>query len=176
MNEDTNKSKSSRTINFSVIICSSSLYQQFKENENFVTDSLDLIVDLVTDAGHQVVSTQFMPDDRVMLTKQVGNAISSNIIDVIIVCGGTGLSVSEITLEALRPLMIKTMPGFAEILRKLYYDKFGSTAIISRALAGITDQQKILFCIPNSPDSINLAFKKLILPEIGNLSAHEREH
>ena len=101
-----------------------------------------------------------------MLGKQVGNIISSKSVDAIIVCGGTGLRISEITLECLRPLMVKTMPGFAEIFRKLSYEKFGSKAITLRALAGITDHQKVLFCIPESLDSVKMVLTQLVLPEI----------
>ena len=172
MIENPNKSKSSRIINFAVIICSSFLYQRFKENDQFTVESFDIISGLVNRMGYRIVSKHFVPDDRVMLTKQVGKEISSNIVDAIIVCGGTGLSVSEITLEALRPIMVKTMPGFAEIFRKLSYEQVGSTAIRIRALAGLTDQKKLLFCLPNSPALLKLAMEKLILPEIRSIIYH----
>ncbi len=171
-----NEIKSSKKINFVVIICNSIIYEKFRKNPQLSDDLSDLIVDLVTSAGYVVISTHFLPDDRVMLTKQVGNAISSKTVDAIIVCGGTGLLISEITLECLRPLMVKTMPGFAEIFRKLSYDKFGSKAMSFRALAGITDQQKAIFCIPKSLDSIELTLKKLILPEIEHILEKAPEH
>jgi len=169
--EKTNRStlKSSRKVNFVVIICSSILYEKFRKNQQFVDASTDLIVELATSVGHSIVSIQFLPDDRVMLGKQVGNAIGSKLVDAIIVCGGTGLRVSEITLECLRPLMVKTMPGFAEIFRKLVYDEFASKAITCRALAGITDQRKALFCVPKSLSSVKLVMTQLILPEIENI-------
>ncbi len=171
MIENINKNtlKSSRKINFVVIICSSSLYEKSRKNQQFTDASCELIVELATSAGHRVVSTQFLPDDRVMLAKQVGSAIDSKLVDAIVVCGGTGLRVSEITLECLRPLMVKTMPGFAEIFRKLSYDNFGSKAITCRALAGITDQGKALFCVPKSLSSVKLVMTQLILPEIESI-------
>ncbi|MEJ2243139.1 MAG: molybdopterin-binding protein [Candidatus Bathyarchaeota archaeon] len=168
--------KLSKKVNFAVIICNSIFYEKSRKNPQLRDDSSDLIVDLVTSAGHNVNLTLFLPEDRVMLTKQVGNAISSKTVDAIIVCGGTGLRISEITLECLRPLMVKTMPGFAELSRKLSYDKLGSKAMILRALAGITDQQKALFCIPKSLNSIELIIKKLILPEIEHILEKTREY
>lgn len=171
-----NEIKSSKKVNFAVIICNSTLFEKFRKNPQSSDDSRDMIVDLVTSAGYNVSATHILPDDRVMLTKQVGNAISSKTVDAIIVCGGTGLRISEITLECLRPLMVKTMPGFAEIFRKLSYDKFGSKAMSLRALAGITDQQKAIFCIPKSLDLIELGFKKLILPEIEHILEKAPEH
>jgi molybdenum cofactor biosynthesis protein B len=158
--------RNTRKINFAVIVCNSIIYEKFRKNQQFSDPLTDLIVKLVTSAGHDIVSTQFLPDDRVMLGKQVGNIISSKSVDAIIVCGGTGLKISEITLECLRPLMVKTIPGFAEIFRKLSYEKFGSKAITLRALAGITDHQKVLFCIPESLDSVKMVLTQLVLPEI----------
>ncbi|MCW8802435.1 MAG: molybdopterin-binding protein [Candidatus Bathyarchaeota archaeon] len=158
--------RNTRKKNFAVIVCNSIIYEKFRKNQQFSDPLTDLIVKLVTSAGHDIVSTQFLPDDRVMLGKQVGNIISSKSVDAIIVCGGTGLKISEITLECLRPLMVKTIPGFAEIFRKLSYEKFGSKAITLRALAGITDHQKVLFCIPESLDSVKMVLTQLVLPEI----------
>ncbi|MBN2259499.1 MAG: hypothetical protein JW702_03090 [Clostridiales bacterium] len=158
--------RNTRKINFAVIVCNSIIYEKFRKNQQFSDPLTDLIVKLVTSAGHDIVSTQFLPDDRVMLGKQVGNIISTKSVDAIIVCGGTGLKISEITLECLRPLMVKTIPGFAEIFRKLSYEKFGSEAITLRALAGITDHQKVLFCIPESLDSVKMVLTQLVLPEI----------
>ena len=158
--------RNTQQINFAVIVCNSIIYEKFRKNQQFSDPLTDLIVKLVTSAGHDIVSTQFLPDDRVMLAKQVGNLITSESVDAIIVCGGTGLRVSEIALECLRPLMVKTMPGFAEIFRKLCYEKIGSKAITLRALAGITDHQKVLFCIPESLDSVKMVLTQLVLPEI----------
>ena len=164
-----NKSLIPRKINFMVIISSSSRYQKFKAKETFSNTSGDLIVKLVTDAGHNVLSVELLPDDRVRLVKCVGDAISSETVDAIIVCGGTGLSLTDVTLETLRPIMVKTLPGFAELFRKLSYDEIGSKAIMTRALAGVTDQGKILFAIPDSPPAVKLVMTKLILPETGYL-------
>ena len=167
MTENLNKNR--HKINFAVIVSNSIIYEKFRKNQQFSDSLTDLINKLVTSAGHSIVSIQFLPDDRVMLGKQVGNAITSQLVDAIIVCGGTGLRISEITLEYLRPLMVKTIPGFAELFRKLSFEKFGSKAITLRALAGITDHEKVLFCIPESLDSVKLVLTQVILPEIENI-------
>jgi len=73
-------------------------------------------------------------------------------------------------------LMIKTLPGFGELFRKLSYDEIGSAAIMTRAKAGVTDQGKALFCIPGSPNAVKLVMRKLILPETGHILKHAREN
>jgi molybdenum cofactor biosynthesis protein B len=148
---------------------------KLKARELVTDPSGDLIIELVKNAGHSVVSREILPDDRVLLGKYVGNAICSENVDAIIVCGGTGITLTDVTIETLRPLMIKTLPGFGELFRKLSYDEIGSAAIMTRALAGVTDQGKALFCIPGSPQAVKLVMIKLILPETGHILKHARE-
>jgi molybdenum cofactor biosynthesis protein B len=169
------KSGAPKKINFSVIVSSSSRYQKLKARQAFTDPSGDLIVELVKNAGYSVVSREILPDDRVMLGKYVGKAIGSENVDAIIVCGGTGISLTDVTIETLRPMMIKTLPGFGELFRKLSYDEIGSAAIMTRALAGVTDQGKALFCIPGSPQAVKLALTKLVLPETGHILKHAQE-
>ncbi len=169
------KSEAPKKINFAVIVSSSSRYQKLKEGKPFTDPSGDLIVELAKKEGHRVVSKEILPDDRVLLGKYVGNAIGSEEVDAIIVSGGTGVTIKDVTIETLRPLMIKTLPGFGELFRKLSYDEIGSAAIMTRAKAGVTDQGKVLFCIPGSQQAVKLAMEKLILPETGHILKHARE-
>jgi len=169
------KSEALQKLRFAVIVSSSSRYRMLKERKPFTDSSGDLIVELLTSAGHTVVSREILPDDRVLLGKHVGKAISSEDVDAIIVSGGTGISTTDVTIEALRPLMIKTLPGFGELFRKLSYDQIGSAAVMTRALAGVTDQGKVLFCIPGSPQAVKLAMTELILPETAHILKHARE-
>ena len=177
MSESSNKHKTEAPskINFAIIVSSSSRYRKFKERKPFTDPSGDLIVELIEKSGYKVASREILPDDRVLLGKHVGNAIGSENVDAIIVCGGTGVSIKDVTIETLRPLMIKTLPGFGEIFRRLSYDEIGSAAIMTRAKAGVTDQGKALFCIPGSPQAVKLVMTKIILPETGHILKHARE-
>ena len=169
------KTEAPRKLNFAGIVSSSSRYQKLKERKPFTDPSGDLIVELLRKAGHSVVSREILPDDRVLIGKHVGNAIGSEEVDAIIVCGGTGVSITDVTIETVRPLLIKTLPGFGELFRKLSYDEIGSAAIMTRALAGVTDQGKVVFCVPGSPQAVELVMTKLILPETGHILKHARE-
>ena len=177
MSESSHKHKTGapKKLNFAVIVSSSSRYHKLKAKEPFTDPSGDLIVEFVKNVGQGVASRQILPDDRVLLGKTVGNAIGSEEVDAVIVCGGTGVSLTDVTIETLRPLMVKTLPGFGELFRKLSYDEIGSAAIMTRALAGVTDQGKVIFCIPGSPQAVKLVMTKLILPETGHILKHARE-
>jgi len=73
------------------------------------------------------------------------------------------------------PMLIKTLPGFGELFRKLSFDEIGTAAVLTRALAGVTDQGKAIFCIPGSPQAVKVCVEKLILPEVGHILKHARE-
>ncbi|UCC58453.1 MAG: MogA/MoaB family molybdenum cofactor biosynthesis protein [Candidatus Bathyarchaeum sp.] len=169
------KSDAPKKLNFAVIVSSSSRYQKLKAREPFNDPSGDLIAELVQKDGHSVALREILPDDRVLIGKYVGNAIGSEDVDAIIVCGGTGVSLKDVTIETVRPLLIKTLPGFGELFRRLSFDEIGSAAIMTRALAGVTDQGKAVFCIPGSPQAVKLVMEKLILPETGHILKHARE-
>jgi len=177
MSESSHKHKTETTkkLNFAVIVSSSSRYLKLKAREPFTDPSGDLIAELVKNAGHDVAFREILPDDQVLLGKYVGNAVGSEDVDAIIVCGGTGVSLTDVTIETVRPMLIKTLPGFGELFRKLSYDEIGSAAIMTRALAGVTDQGKAVFCIPGSPQAVKLGMTKLILPEASHILKHAKE-
>ncbi|MEJ2105656.1 MAG: MogA/MoaB family molybdenum cofactor biosynthesis protein, partial [Ignavibacteriaceae bacterium] len=138
MSESSNlhKTTAPKEISYAVIVSSSSRYHKLNSKEQFTDPSGELIVEMIKNAGQKVKSKQILPDDRVLIGKNVGNAIGSEDIDAIIVCGGTGVSITDVTIETLRPLMIKTLPGFGELFRMLSYQEIGSASIMTRALAG----------------------------------------
>ncbi len=135
----------------------------------------DLIVETLQKAGHTVVFREIVPDDTVFIGKYVSRALGSEKVDAIVLCGGTGISPRDVTIEAVRPMLIKTLPGFGELFRKLSFDEVGSAAVLTRALAGVADQGKAVFCIPGSPQAVRLVLEKLILPEVGHILKHARE-
>jgi molybdenum cofactor biosynthesis protein B len=169
------KAKAPKKVNFAVIVCSSSRYKNFKARKPVDDPSGDLIVETLQRAGHSVVFREILPDDMILIGKYVGRAIGAEEIEAIVVCGGTGISLKDATIEAVRPLLVKTLPGFGELFRKLSFDEIGSAAVLTRALAGVTDQGKAVFCVPGSPQAVKLVLEKLILPEVGHILKHACE-
>lgn len=162
-------------LGFAVIVCSTSRYDELKVGEGVEDVSGDLIVKLLTQAGHEVVVRRVVPDDSALIKQSVSEALDSSDVDAVITCGGTGISRSDVTIETVRPLLKKVLPGFGEIFRKLSYEEIGSAAVLTRALAGVTDDGKVVFCVPGSPQAVRLCLEKLILPETGHIVKHARE-
>lgn len=85
------------------------------------------------------------------------------------------MSPRDVTIESIEPLVEKEIPGFGELFRRISYDTIGSPAMLSRAFAGSV-KGKVAFCLPGSPNAVQTAMEKLILPELGHLLKVSREH
>jgi molybdenum cofactor biosynthesis protein B len=125
-------------------------------------------------AGHKVLFKKIISDDKSQIQDAVINALGSADLDAAVFCGGTGVAPTDITIETVVPFLEKTLPGFGEIFRHLSYNKVGSAAILSRAVAGVA-KGKALFCIPGSPEAVRFSVETLILPEAPHIVRHARE-
>lgn len=127
---------------------------------------------LLEDDGHKTVFYSIVKDEAGPILSAVQEALGQA--DVVICNGGTGISPRDITIQTLRPLFSGILEGFGEIFRSLSYDEIGSSAMLSRAVAGVVGKD-LLFCLPGSPNAVKLAMKELILPEMGHMLAQVRK-
>jgi molybdenum cofactor biosynthesis protein B len=121
-----------------------------------------------------VLFKRVVSDDKVMIEHAIKSVLDNAGVDAAIFCGGTGVTQSDVTIETVSPFFEKTLPGFGEIFRRLSYDKVGSAAVMSRAVAGVA-KGKALFCIPGSPDAVRVSVELLISPEAPHIVKHARE-
>ena len=169
------KAKAPKTLNYAVYICSTSRYEQIQQGEKQVSDvGGDTIVDLLKNAGQNVVFKKIIADDQALISDATKEALNTPNLDVVIFSGGTGITPTDVTIETVSPFFEKTLPGFGEFFRRISYDRVGSAAVLSRASAGVA-KGKALFCIPGSPDAVKVAVEMLILPESPHIVRHARE-
>ena len=161
-------------MNFAVFICSTSRYQQLQKGEQFTDVSGETIEAILKKTGHTVLYKRIVADDKDMIEHAVRSVLDTTGIDAAIFCGGTGVTHTDVTIETVTPFFEKTLPGFGEFFRRLSFDKMGAAAITSRAVAGVANG-KALFCIPGSPDAVQVAVEQLISPEAGHIVKHARE-
>jgi molybdenum cofactor biosynthesis protein B len=134
-------------------------------------ESGKLLEELLLKAGHRVTKRAVVKDEPKEIKREVKFLLSTDA-QVIITSGGTGISIRDLTLEAIKPLISKEIEGFGELFRYLSYKEIGSAAVLSRAIAGVincSQTKKILIVIPGSPHACKLACEKLIIPEIAHL-------
>ena len=88
---------------------------------------------------------------------------------VILFNGGTGIAPRDTTFDVLSRKLEKTLPGFGELFRVFSYDQVGAAAILSRATAGVY-RGKVVISTPGSSAAVQLAWEKLIGPELQHLA------
>lgn len=127
-----------------------------------------LIRDLAEGGGHTVVDYRIVKDEPDQVAQAL-NDFAGGVAQLIIFHGGTGINRRDRTYDVISRSLEKTLPGFGEIFRMLSYQEVGAAAMLSRATAGVY-RQKVVVSVPGSPNAVQLAMEKLILPEIQHLA------
>ncbi len=92
------------------------------------------------------IELKLIPDNPVLLKDILIEA--KNAFNLIITTGGTGIGPRDITVETVKPLLTKEIPGIMEYIRV----KYGSqkpNALLSRGIAGIIGKS-LIYTIPGS--------------------------
>ena len=120
-----------------------------------------LLIEKLTDAGHQLAEKAIVPDDIYKMRAVASRWIADESIQAIITTGGTGLTGRDSTPEAMRALFDKTIEGFGELFRWLSWEEIGTSTIQSRAIAGIANGTPI-FCLPGSSGACTTGWDRII--------------
>jgi|APSaa5957512622_1039677.scaffolds.fasta_scaffold87906_2 molybdopterin adenylyltransferase len=158
------KKNTNNSYNFAFLTISDS---RDKENDNTYINSKSII----EKAGHKIIEYEIIKDNADKISQKIKEIIINSNVDIIITSGGTGITKKDVTIEAVKPLFEKELISFNTLFTNLSYGEIRTSAILSRATAGIINR-KILFCLPGSPRAVKLALEKIILKEIGHLKKH----
>src|SRR5580704_4151906 len=124
-----------------------------------------LLVQRIVAAGHFVAERSLVPDDIETIRGRVKNWITDPMIDVVITTGGTGFTGRDVTPEAVEPLFEKKMEAFAALFLMVSYQKIGTSAIQSRATAGLAGSTYV-FCLPGSPGACKDAWDEILVHQL----------
>jgi molybdenum cofactor biosynthesis protein B len=128
----------------------------------------DVIQSLLERGGHRVVVRKVIADNRTVLRATLRELVRQRDVQAIVTTGGTGLAMTDITIETVRGMFDKEMAGFTSLFMLLSYPEVKSASMLSRTTAG-TIKGKPVFCLPGSPRACKLAVELLILPELGHI-------
>jgi len=137
----------------------------------------DRIVQVLVDAGNDVVTRELIPDDYDDVQHTVDALVRRGDVDVVVTTGGTGVTPDDQTVEAIRPLFEKELPGFGELFRRYSYGEIGTRVVGTRATAGIIDEVPV-FCLPGSEDAVSLGVEEIIVeeaPHLAGLAQRDRD-
>jgi molybdenum cofactor biosynthesis protein B len=125
-----------------------------------------LMRQLLEEAGYSIVAYRIVKDEYEQIRELVRDAAGNELIEAVLLNGGTGIAMRDTTYEAVRDSLDKEMPGFGEIFRYVSYaEDIGPAAILSRAVAGVRGNTAV-FSMPGSSGAVRLAMTKIIVPEL----------
>ncbi len=99
--------------------------------------------------GVELVRLDILPDEREQIAAQLAAWADDGNCDLVVTCGGTGVSPRDVTPEATRDVIDRELPGFGERMRAASLAK-SPHAIVSRAIAG-TRADCLIINLPGSP-------------------------
>ena len=114
-------------------------------------DSGELLAGMLEDEGHTVTFRRIVPDEVDAIRGAVTDALAAGA-DVVLTNGGTGLTPTDVTPEAVKPLLHKEIPGIAEAIRLASRERV-PTSVLSRGVAGSIGTTLVV-TLPGSPGGV----------------------
>lgn len=115
-------------------------------------ESGPMAVQMLKDAGYDVVETLILPDEPSLLKVQLIRLADSRQVDLVLTSGGTGFSMRDQTPEATMAVADRNAPGIAEAIR---YQSMQVTnrAMLSRG-ASVIRKKTLIVNLPGSPKAV----------------------
>jgi molybdopterin adenylyltransferase len=98
--------------------------------------------------GWDVAEDALVPDEKRDIQRAIREQIARGC-HLILTTGGTGVSLRDVTPEAVREISVRELPGFGEVMR-IESMKITHNAILSRGLAAVVDRALVI-CLPGKP-------------------------
>ncbi len=112
-------------------------------------ESGEIVAAMLEAQGFPVLSREIIPDDRQQVVDTLIKWVDRNGLSLIITSGGTGLSPTDVTPQAMEEVIDFQVPGMAEAMRAASLKKTPH-AMISRAMAGVR-KTCLIINVPGSP-------------------------
>lgn len=124
-----------------------------------------LLAERLAEAGHHLAERRLVRDDRHAIRAVVSEWIARADVDAVLATGGTGLTGRDGTPEAVAPLFDKTIDGFGELFRAVSFEEIGTSALQSRATAGVANAT-FVFVLPGSSGACRTAWDRIIRDQL----------
>ena len=115
--------------------------------------------------GHRFESRRVVADDIDTIRAAVAAHVADDAVDVVVLTGGTGVTLRDVTPEACAALADKHVPGFGELFRWLSYEEIGTSTIQSRADAWICGGT-LVFALPGSTGAVRTAMDRILVQQL----------
>jgi len=139
---DWKKRLADMNLNASVVVCSDTIYAGGKHDKSGLA-----IIEKLKVSGVEIKNYTVIPDEISMISAELENAVNEDV-NILIYTGGTGLSVRDVTPEALIPMLERRIPGIEEAIRS-YGQERTPLSMLSRSVAGVKGNTLVL-ALPGS--------------------------
>lgn len=130
----------------------------------------DAAVAEVEAADGRVVTRELIDASFDGVQKTVDALVDRRDVYAVVTTGGTGVEPDDVTVEAVRQMLDKELPGFGELVRRSCYDEVGAAVIRTRATAGVMGGV-VCFCLPGDPDVVRRSVRDVVAPEAAYTAA-----
>lgn len=114
------------SITFAIVTCS--------DTRSIEEDTAGALLEqLIAENGWTCLNRVVVKDERADIARAIVEACDSLNADIVLTCGGSGLSLRDVTPEATMDVCERNVPGIAEAMRA-YSLKITPNAMLSRAL------------------------------------------
>jgi molybdopterin adenylyltransferase len=108
-----------------------------------------ILVRIIDEKGYSVFKKEIVPDDRRQIADKLSSWVDKDGLSLIVTSGGTGLSPTDVTPQAMQDIIDYEVPGMAEAMRAASLKKTPH-AMISRAIVGVR-KTTLIINLPGSP-------------------------
>ena len=115
-------------------------------------ESGELAARILQGEGFEIFKQKIVPDDRRKITDTLVEWVDREGLSLIVTSGGTGLSPTDVTPEAMLDVIDYQVPGMSEAMRAESLKKTPH-AMLSRAIAGVRGSCLIIN-LPGSPGGV----------------------
>jgi molybdenum cofactor biosynthesis protein B len=127
------------------------------EKEDLVTP---LVKKLLSENGHELVYSAIVPNDPEEIKRKVLEACENA--RIVLATGGTGISPRDVTVDVIKSLSSKEVPGYGELHRYLSYKRVKEKAILSRVSAFVIENRCFVATSPGNPDAVEVSLEILV--------------
>lgn len=131
------KSYLNKGLQAAVIVCSDTVSANKAEDKAGIA-----VIEALKKIDIQVPVYKVIPDDSSAIEKQV-SANTQDGIQLLIMVGGTGVSLRDITPDTVKPLLDRELDGIMETARRYGQERM-PYAMLSRSVAGLINQTLVL--------------------------------
>ena len=128
-------------------------------------ESGEIVAGILEKQGYAVLKKKIIPDDRQQIVNTLMAWVDTYQLSLIVTSGGTGLSPTDVTPQAMKEVIDYDVPGMSEAMRAASLKKTPH-AMISRAMVGVR-KSSLIINLPGSPGGArdNLS---IILPALNH--------